>query len=174
MGATWPPTHFVQFLHSHHHDPEAEAGADDIRLCHCGLDPCPHDMHVHCTMPGLREQDDGSYLPGDLRSVRQVVVLQEPETFQTALRGWLGRLQGIDHRSTVLPVVVYQAKTMTLRWHNPKGRAEVQAVFHATDDYYDGPWYNVVMAKHMAPSTGPARRRREEMSQQVACAFACL
>ena len=93
------------------------------RLCHCGQDPCPHELHVHADMPGLAEQDDGLYAPiaRFKRSVEELHVDQAPAEFRHALAVFIADHNGGSYRDAVLPDVVYRAQAMQLSWHNTEG-----------------------------------------------------
>ena len=136
---------------------EGEEDTTDLILkCHCGERPCPHPMHVHCQMPGLKpETKHGRLHPlgrGGKRSVKVLPVSTMGHHFRMALRGLLQRMTSAPDRhiqQLALPEMVYQAQTMTLTWHNKEGEMEIKEILHASNNYYQqGPWYDAVTARH--------------------------
>ena len=161
--------HFAQFLFT---KPPESDDEPNLLYCHCDEDPCPHDLHVHASMPGLRdESSEGLYTPGDKRSVtRWPVVLSEEggmdENVMRALRGFVGRVNGEEWSECDVPDVLWQANTMELSWHDRDGKLQVRELLHASEDYYDGgKWYDTVLARHTVPRRGGARRRPQERSR---------
>ena len=170
--------HLTEHLASHHLDqflfsgtpgwvvPEPE---EPLRVCRCDEDPCPHEMSVHVQMPGLEDEEDDEGFPrmlasGDTRSIQKIIVDHADEEFQLALRALVGRVRDVPLEGAPLPAVVYRANTMCLKWHNRAGKMAFKEVLHASDDYYDRPWFDAVMARHKVPVRGPARRYPEERS----------
>jgi len=103
---------------------------EPLRHCHCDGDPCPHNTHVHVQMPGLLDEDEqGALRVGDLRSVEKVVVAEQDDLFQRALKALMGQVNEVAWETATVPEVVYMAKTMTLKWHNEHGVMEFMEVF---------------------------------------------
>ena len=148
VGAHLSQRHTAQFLFS---QPPAPAEPAQPRHCHCGGDPCPHSLHVHAEMPGLREGDDGQYVPKRQfkRSVETMRTDEAPESFRHALAVFIADLNGGRYQDAVLPRKVYRAQTMELSWHDADGNLSV-------------------CGKHCAQNTGiclayawlPARKQR--------------
>ena len=53
--------HLSQFAFGHGREDEP-AKEEPLRFCHCGGEPCPHEVHVHVAMPGLQPEDDNGQL----------------------------------------------------------------------------------------------------------------
>jgi len=125
LGQHLANKHFAQLLCT---VPPPEAAAAEARLCHCGQNPCPHAMHVHASMPGLREGPDGLYAPIS-RSLGRYARKLNPATWgenhQRALRVFVADVTGGDYRTAPLPEKLYQAQTLTLSWHTMEGKLQV-------------------------------------------------
>ena len=129
VGAHLSQRHAAQFLFSAPAEPPQPS---DPRFCHCGEQPaCPHERHVHADMPGLKEEEDGTYstLRQWTRSAKKVLVSSTDDDFKHALRVFITDCNGEDgkdaYKDAVLPAKVYRTHTMQLNWHNGKGDLEV-------------------------------------------------
>ena len=123
LGQHLSQRHCAQFVFSTPPEPEPEVPP---RFCHCGEEPCPHQHHVHADMPGLVEEDDGTYttIRQFRRSVEEVEVdaPTTPAELRHALRVFIGDLNGEDWQTAVLPAVVFRAHTIRLNWHGREGQ----------------------------------------------------
>ena len=156
--------HYAQLLFTQPQD-EQDKGTNKLLHCHCGQDPCLHDMHVHVSMPGLRDEDEhGMHFPGDTRSVTRWDIDDDtPDDTKRALQGFVGRVNGEDWHLCQPPDAIWKAQTMELSWHNRSGELEVRERLHASADYYDrGAWYDAVVACHTVPRSGGQRRLPQE------------
>ena len=129
VGAHLSQRHCAQFVFSTPAEPPQPVKP---RFCHCGEQPaCTHTRHVHADMPGLAEEDDGSYTPIRLftRSATKVYVSSTDEHFKHALRVFIADCNGEDskdaYKVAVLPAKVYRTHSMQLNWHDNHGDLEV-------------------------------------------------
>ena len=159
--------HLGQFAFSHGLDAPAPE-PEPLRHCHC--DECrdipvaekAHPFHVHVVIPGLLPEDKDGRLalrPQFERSVDKLVVSEQDPHFQSALQGLMGNLN-----AATLPLVVYSATRIHLKWHRADGHIECQDVFHSAEDYYDGAWHDCLLARHTVSRRGRARRMPTERS----------
>ena len=88
-------------------------------------------MHVHVKMPGLLPEDDQGQLRsrGETRSLQRVVVEEQDPDFQRALRALIAGVNGEPCAGAVLPVHVWRANSITLKWHNREGVQEYKEVW---------------------------------------------
>jgi len=134
-----------------------------LRFCRCEecqAKPGFHKHHVHVRMPGLAQEEDDEGRLHMLDRERSVTVLhvdQQPRAFQRALLRLMAEVQGTPSRHTAMPDRVYRANYMKLSWHDAAGKKTHSDTFHASKDFYMGPWFDALNAKHIVVQAGPAR-----------------